>query len=386
MGIKQLFKFVSENAPKSVIATSMDSYTGRTLAIDASTCLYQFLIAVRTGQDNQYQNLTNAAGEVTSHITGFLSRTLRLLEAGVKPVFVFDGKPPDLKKGELEDRRAKKEEAEEQMTKALESGDQEALLKATKRSVRADKKMHMDCIRLLRLLGCCIIEAPCEAEASCAALVKANLAYAAVTEDMDCLTFATPRMVKNLFSTVQSTKGDAKSVSEIDLRLVLDQLNISFDQFIDFCILCGCDYCGTIKGVGPSNAFKLVVECGSLENILAKVDKDKLPAEFPYEEVRNLFRNPEVVDCSNLKLEWPEPDYDGLRKFLVEENQFNSDRVEKSIDRLKATRKQKTQMRLDSFFGAAKKEVKENEKFNPFASKRSAPSAAVASAKKKPRK
>ena len=384
MGIKQLFKFVSENAPKSVTSTSMDSYTGRTLAIDASTCLYQFLIAVRTGQESQYQNLTNAAGEVTSHITGFLSRTLRLLEAGVKPVYVFDGKPPDLKKGELEERRAKKEEAEEQMTKALESGDQDALLKATKRSVRADKKMHSDCIRLLRLLGCCVVEAPSEAEASCAAIVKANLAYAAVTEDMDCLTFGTPRMVKNLFSTVQTK--ETKAVSEIDLRLVLDQLNISMDQFVDFCILCGCDYCGTIKGVGPSNAFKLVVECGNLEAVLNKVDQDKVPSEFPYEVVRGLFKDPEVVDCSNLKLEWPEPDYDGLRKYLVDENQFNPDRVEKSLDRLRATRKQKTQMRLDAFFGAAKKEVKENEKFNPFAQKRATPASNAASAKKKAKK
>ncbi|KAF4711357.1 hypothetical protein FOZ63_028272, partial [Perkinsus olseni] len=82
MGIKQLFKFVSENAPKSVSEQKMENYTGRSLALDASMCLYQFLIAVRLGGDNQHVNLTNAAGDVTSHISGFVTRTLRMMEAG----------------------------------------------------------------------------------------------------------------------------------------------------------------------------------------------------------------------------------------------------------------------------------------------------------------
>lgn len=69
------------------------------MAIDASMSLYQFLIAVRQGPDAQ--NLTNEAGEVTSHLTGFFYRTIRMMECGLKPVFVFDGKAPELKKGEV---------------------------------------------------------------------------------------------------------------------------------------------------------------------------------------------------------------------------------------------------------------------------------------------
>jgi flap endonuclease-1 len=83
-------------------------------------------------------------------------------------------------------------------------------------------------------------------------------------------------------------------------------------------------------------------------------------------------------------MELTEPDYDGLRKFLIEENQFGADRVEKQIERLKACRKQQTQMRLDNCFSIGKKEIKENEKFDPFASKRSAPG--PSSNAKKPRK
>ena len=48
--------------------------------------------------------LTNEAGEVTSHIQGLFNRTIRLMTNGIKPVYVFDGKPPTLKGGELAKR------------------------------------------------------------------------------------------------------------------------------------------------------------------------------------------------------------------------------------------------------------------------------------------
>jgi len=86
MGIKGLFPFIRENAGKAVVdVKGQDHYNGKILAIDASTCLYQFLVAIRTGTGNDYTNLTNDKGETTSHLAGFMTRTLKLLEAGVKP-------------------------------------------------------------------------------------------------------------------------------------------------------------------------------------------------------------------------------------------------------------------------------------------------------------
>lgn len=57
--------------------------------------LYQFLIAVRQGDGQQ---LMSESGETTSHLMGFFYRTLRMIDHGMKPMYVFDGKPPDLKK------------------------------------------------------------------------------------------------------------------------------------------------------------------------------------------------------------------------------------------------------------------------------------------------
>merc|ERR1719238_86487 len=102
--------------------------------------LYQFIIMIRENRTGTYQNMTNEDGQITSHIIGFLSRTIRLMEAGIKPVYVFDGKPPELKLGELQARREKRDEASKKLQAAVESGDQEQILKSTKMTVKVTRE------------------------------------------------------------------------------------------------------------------------------------------------------------------------------------------------------------------------------------------------------
>lgn len=67
--------------------------------------------------------------------------------------------------------------------------------------------------------------------------------YAIATEDMDALTFATPRLVRNLCAAASAKLP----IMEYEYEKVLEGLKLSADQFVDLCILCGCDYCGSIK-------------------------------------------------------------------------------------------------------------------------------------------
>ena len=103
MGIKGLMPLIQEFAPGAVRELQgPEAYTGRIVAIDASMSLYQFLIAIRGhGREGGPATvLTNSEGEQTSHIQGMFNRTIKLLESGVKPVYVFDGRPPEAKDGE----------------------------------------------------------------------------------------------------------------------------------------------------------------------------------------------------------------------------------------------------------------------------------------------
>ena len=126
-------------------------------------------------------------GNPTAHLSGILSKTIHFLEAGVKPIWVFDGKPPEEKKEELEKWAENKRKAEEERKDAEAVGDFEKMAKMAVWTVKVTKQMTEDAKKLLILMGVPVVEAPCEAEAQCSAIVKAGLAYGTVSEDMDSL-------------------------------------------------------------------------------------------------------------------------------------------------------------------------------------------------------
>ncbi|KAF9669790.1 hypothetical protein SADUNF_Sadunf13G0001000 [Salix dunnii] len=324
-----LTKLLADNAPKAMKEQKFESYFGRKIAIDASMSIYQFLIVVgRSGTEM----LTNEAGEVTSHLQGMFNRTIRLLEAGIKPLYVFDGKPPDLKKQELAKRFSKRADATEDLAAAVESGVKEDIEKFSKRTVKVTKQHNDDCKRLLKLMGVPVIEV-----------------YAVASEDMDSLTFGAPRFLRHLMDP----SSRKIPVMEFEIPKILEELNLSMDQFIDLCILSGCDYCDSIRGIGGQTALKLIRQHGSIESILENINKERyqIPEDWPYQEARQLFKEPAVLtDEEQLDIKWISPDDEGLITFLVNENGFNSDRVMKAIEKIKVAKNKSSQGRLESFF------------------------------------
>lgn len=350
MGIQGLTKLLADHAPSAIKDQKFENYFGRKIAVDASMHIYAFLVVVgRTGD----QMLTNEAGDVTSHLQGMFFRTARMLEAGMKPVFVFEGRAPDLKKEELAKRRERRTDATTNLEVAREAGDAEAVEKYSKQTVRVDRRHNDECKQLLRLMGVPVVESPGEAEAQCSSLCSEGLVYGIATEDMDSLTFGCPRLVRHLMAPA----SQKVSIMEFDYSKVLEELQLTRDQFIDLCILCGCDYTDKIPGIGPVRALQLIQKHGSIEAVLAHLDKDKfkIPDPFPYEEARQLFKEPEVLRGDQVPaLKWSAPDTDGLVKFLVGEQNFNEDRVRKAVDRILSAKSKSSQGRLDSFFGPPK--------------------------------
>ncbi|CRG98156.1 flap endonuclease 1, putative [Plasmodium gallinaceum] len=362
MGIKGLTKFIADAAPNAIKEIKIENLMGRIIAIDASMSLYQFIIAIR--DSDQYGNLTNESGETTSHISGLMSRSIKLMENGLKPIYVFDGAPPELKGSELEKRGEKRQKAEELLQKAKEEGNLEEIKKQSGRTVRVTKKQNEEAKKLLTLMGIPVVEAPCEAESQCAFLTKYNIAHATATEDADALVFGTKILIRNLNANASSNQNKNKNSSkrgyiltEINLQQVLEGLNLTMNQFIDFCILCGCDYCDTIKGIGSKTAYNLIKEYNCIENIIQNIDKNKyqIPANFRFEEARNSFLNPKVLTKEEIKIDWNEPKIEELKDLLIKEYNFNEVRVTNYINRLLKARKATTQRRLDNFFTACTK-------------------------------
>ncbi|ORX47488.1 flap endonuclease 1 [Hesseltinella vesiculosa] len=377
MGIHGLTKLISEHAPLAIKSNEISSHFGRKVAIDASMSIYQFMIAVRQQDGNA---LTNDAGETTSHLMGMFYRTVRMVENGIKPVYVFDGKPPKMKSGELAKRKQRKEEAEAKREEANEAGNAEDILRFTKRTVRVTQEHNNECKRLLRALGIPVVEAPCEAEAQCAALAKAGKVYAAASEDMDTLTFGSPTLLRHLTFSEQRKLP----IDEFDLEKVLEGLQLNMDQFIDLCILLGCDYVESIKGVGPMRAYSMIKDHGSIEEALPHLPEKiraGVPDNWKFDEARGLFKTPDVSPGENFDLKWEAPDVEAVVQFLVREKGFNEDRVRKACEKLTKNVNKATQSRMMDFFKVTP--VDETKAKATAAKKREA---AKAAAKKDPKK
>ncbi|KAJ9621559.1 Elongation of fatty acids protein 2 [Taxawa tesnikishii (nom. ined.)] len=347
MGIKQLYQVINDHCPDAIKTGEIKNQFGRKVAIDASMSLYSFLIAVRS----EGQQLMSDTGETTSHLMGLFYRTLRIVDNGIKPLYVFDGAPPKLKSGELAKRFQRKSEAQEQAEEAKETGTAEEMEKFSRRTVRVTREHNEEARRLLKLMGIPYIIAPTEAEAQCAVLARAGKVYAAASEDMDTLTFNSPVLLRHLTFSEQRKEP----IQEIFLDKVLEGLELDMNQFIDLCILLGCDYVDPVKGIGPKVAFNLIKEHKNLEAVVAHVEKNTkytLPEDWPYKEARLLFLEPDVrsADDPECDFKWDAPDEAGLVKFLVEEKGFSEDRVRSGAARLRKNLKSAQQSRLEGFF------------------------------------
>lgn len=357
MGIKNLFQVIKDHAPDAVREGEIKNQFGRKVAIDASMSLYSFLVAVRSGGEQ----LMNESGETTSHLMGLFYRTLRIVDNGIKPVYVFDGAPPKMKSGELAKRFQRKSEAQEGKEEAKETGTAEDVEKFSRRTVRVTREHNLEAQRLLKLMGVPFIIAPTEAEAQCAVLARAGKVYAAASEDMDTLTFNSPVLLRKLTFSEQRKEP----IQEIHLDRVLEGLEMELPQFIDLCILLGCDYVDPVKGIGPKVALDLIKKHKTLEAVVASLQESKkytFPEDWPYQDARLLFLEPDVrpADAPECDFKWESPDVDGLIKFLVEEKGFSEDRVRAAAVRLQKNLKSSQQARLEGFFKV--KEKTEDEK------------------------
>ncbi|KAL5601407.1 hypothetical protein BROUX41_002606 [Berkeleyomyces rouxiae] len=349
MGIKQLFSIIKENAPAAIRESDIKAHFGRKVAIDASMSIYSFLIAVRSNGEV----LTNEDGQTTSHLMGMFYRTMRMIDNGIKPVYIFDGAPPKLKSGELARRQARKQEATAGLEAAKEAGDAEEIEKFARRTVRVTREHNSECQKLLQLMGVPFLVAPTEAEAQCATLARGGRVYGAASEDMDTLCFNSPVLLRHLtFSEMRK-----EPIQEINVDKVLEGMEMDRKQFVDLCILLGCDYLDPIPKVGPTTALKLIREHGSLEKVVEFMNNDPkkkfvVPDPWPYQDARQLFFEPDVkpADDPECDFKWEKPDIDGLVQFLVVEKGFSEDRVRSGAARLEKNLKTSQQSRLEGFF------------------------------------
>jgi flap endonuclease-1 len=323
---------------------------GHIIAIDALNSLYQFLSSIRqpTGEP-----LKDSSGRITSHLSGLFYRNVNIIDQGIKPIYVFDGKPPELKKATVAMRREVREEAEARWNTALAEGRMEEARAAAQQASRFTKDMLEDSKRLLDLMGIPYIQAPSEGEAQAAYMVSRGDAWAVGSQDYDSLLFGATRLVRNI--TVSGRRKLPRKQVYVDvvpeifyLDKVLAALDVTREQLVDVAILMGTDFNPKgVEGIGPKKAYKLVVEYGTASEA---VREKGLEIDFDIEAVKEIFMDIPVVE--DYDIQWKVPDRDGIMGFMCDEREFSSGRMEKPLKKLeKSMSDAKSQANLDSWFG-----------------------------------
>ena len=348
MGIK-----INELVKEVKRTITFENLFNKTIAIDALNTIYQFLAIIRQRDGTP---LKDYDGNITSHLSGLFYRTINFIEHNIKPIYVFDGKPSELKLDTIKERRKIKVEAKEKMIKAQEKEDFREAKKFAQMTSKLDNDMIEESKKLITYFGIPVIEASSEGEAQSAYLVKRGDAWGCASQDYDTLLFGGERLIRN-FAISRSKKVKETTVTLdiefISLSKFLENLNITQEQLIDMGILIGTDFYPGIKGIGQHTALNLIKKYGTIENIInehVKVGATEIKVEEEIiDQIKEIFLNPDIKE-EYPKLIWQKIEYDKIEELLIEKHNFSKQRIENALERLRKQDSSKKQKSLDSFF------------------------------------
>ena len=365
MGLDGFLAYAKKEHPSVIINEHITLYSHQRIFMDVSSYIYKY-ISIFGNQSSRW-------------IGCIFQMFLSLKSYKVHVVPIFDGKPPEEKKDELEERKEKRQKVKDKITllttaveayknnelneeqkkvlqdiiKDLQSKNKSTKLKTLLFDIQDDLTIsdndiidienyifslqrttfymgskEMELVKqLLNILGIPFIQSPDEAESMCAYLCKKGFGTAVISCDTDCFAHGCP-------NTVLTYEPSTGSIMTVKLKELLESMEMTYEQFVDFSILIGCDYNKKtrIKGIGPAKASEFIKEFKSIEEMLKQEDKMKRfdVSKFEYKHIRKLFdKEYEKVKIKKHK----NIDRDALDEFIMEYNiNINNNRLEKMIN------------------------------------------------------
>lgn len=346
MGIRKLDKYLKHvdstvNSNKSAINDiHFSELSGQTIAIDIYIYIYQAL----------YSDYNN-------HIIGIINLIIKLKNYNITPIFVFDGKPTKLKDNTIKSRNKIKSHSEDKINilqkyldkiseddtcinNTVESNDtdnldtmsidsifindtssseQESLENSPLTSpynsfsdlsqIRKDiekkiKKLSKKCIKinqnhiddlkeLFNILHINYVHVENqEADTICSQLFKNNYVDGILSNDMDMIAYECNKVYRNL-----NFKTDI--VTEYDTRLLFEKLNLTKEEFIDFIIIIGCDYCEKVYSFECKIIHDYILKYKNYENVMKKLLKKNI-SDNVNRKINNILENEKHLNARNI--------------------------------------------------------------------------------------
>jgi flap endonuclease-1 len=339
---------ISDIIPKKEIKIS--DLKGKTIAVDAFNTLYQFLTTIRQPDGTP---LMDSKGNITSHLSGLFYRNLNLMQEGIRPVYVFDGKPPEMKLAEITRRKEAKVQARQKYEEAKQKENLKDMRKYSARDVRITQEIIEESKSLLLAMGIPVIQAIGEGEAEASYLARQRKVSASASQDFDSILYGTPTLIRNLTLSRRRKTPSGLYVEVnpemIELSTVLNKLNISLDQLICLAILVGTDYNpGGVKGLGQKRALEIVSKFENPVEIFAAVKKnEKYELDFNWQGIFKVFK--EYSGDFRRDIKFPEPDKEKIKEILLE-REFSESRIDSGLEKLDKIKRAQMQKGLKEFF------------------------------------
>ncbi|MBF76242.1 hypothetical protein CMK20_18935 [Candidatus Poribacteria bacterium] len=332
MGIKGLTKIITKYSPDSIHSENLYKLSGKKIAVDASLLIYKQL----KGAPN-VKVFRNSNGKITNHITGLFYKIMNYVSLNIELIFIFDGKPPDNKQLCIDERKEKSKKSLEEANKSIS---EEEKHKHEKNSLRITKEIINDVKTLLKLMGIPYIH-PEEGEGEAYASELCRIGYVdyVLTEDMDTMAYGCPKLIRKCID--KSCKRN-DIISIFDYSKIIKDLELNQEEFLDFCILCGCDYCPVVPRIGAITALKLIKKYKTIDNIVLKNNNYDFPKDY-IDQVNcakyNFKRYKGSINIEDLNIIQSVKDINGLKDFLIKEIEMNEKRVNNSIKKYSNTYK-----------------------------------------------
>ncbi|AOM63454.1 hypothetical protein [Heterosigma akashiwo virus 01] len=238
--------------------------------------------------------------DMVSFVLCFVYKVISLLSNGILPVFIFDGKPPLEKNRVIKKRFINRKQIKERLQRLQgipfkDKKTREQINRLQKQNFVVTRKHRESVQEILTVIGIPWFKAPGEAEEFCASLQKRKLIDYTVSDDTDTFVFGCNKVIRLI-------KNSNTFVNEIDLNVILRKFGLTHQQFVDFCILSGCDYSESSNGINIKMCYNLMKKYGNIEDCIDELKKKySFPENFNYVRIREIYNNETEYDFEEIK-------------------------------------------------------------------------------------
>lgn len=295
MGIKNLMQLAKE-LDGVIVDFDVSKLENKVVAVDTSIYIYKYLPGYLSDfysalkdemllDESKRKNYED--GNTDSICSELCERILQLFNYiksrwNVKFVFLLDGEfKPELKyENACKSRKSSKDDMRAKLQKAALEGDVDRVRKLLTYTYKIPSNFSQVFEEVAQNQGYQCITAPGEAETHACRLLKEGKVQYILTTDTDCLP-----MGCSIITHIDTHEGRCRMVR---YEALLEETGLTEEQFVDFCILCGCDYNQKLPRIGVKRALSLIKKHGSIEKIGEMTDYDV--SVLNAEQCRELFK------------------------------------------------------------------------------------------------